>query len=1116
LLQIKSFKFMKKIVNHLCSFYSEHKKMFLVMRNSLFIILISAIQSLAVTGYAQNTRLTLDMKNSSVKEVLQRIEQQSEFYFLYNSELIDVQRKIDISVNNERIDEILNKVFSNGKVDILVRDRHIVLTAAGESASQQSRKISGKVIDSSGSALPGVTVAVKDTTNGCITDANGKYSLSNVPTNATLIFSFVGMKPQEVVVGSQTSINVTLEEETISIEEVVAVGYGTQKKMDLTGAISNMNSAALESRTVAKGSLALVGAMSGISVRQLSGNPRANEAAIRIRGLSTFSGAGNNPLILVDGIESSIDNVDPNDIKSISVLKDAAAASIYGSKAANGVILVETKRGIEGTPKVSYYSYFGEQKATMWPQMCDSWDYAAAYNEALTNVGQAKRFTDEDIQKFKLGTDPAYPNFDHIKYLFTSGNGIQTKQGISISGGTPITQYLFSAGYLNQEGIVMKNFTKRYDMRLNLNAKLKDNINLNINLSGNKYNGKEPSGAFAEKGIAYITRGAMRLPNIIPMHTADGYWGRNETLHPEADLNSPSFFENKNTYLYGTVDLAWTIIKDLKISGKVGYTYSIGQNKYFIATYPVTANYSITPNNLTVSWLNSTSLTLQSLIEYSKLFGDHSIHILGGFSQQQFDDSSISAYRDAFPNNEIFEIDAGTTTRGTQGGNASESRLRSFFGRGNYSYLDKYLFEANIRYDGSSKFPKGERFGLFPSFSAGWRVSKENFFHNSVPWINDLKIRGSWGELGNQSIGNYSYQYLISFGQNYPFGNSLSAGAANLSVPNRNITWESTRITDVGLDVSMMHSKLSLTADYFVKTTYDILYNVSASVLLGATPSPQNAGTVENKGWDIDLSHRNTLGDFSYSVSANLSIVNNRVVNLANVTKDIGQGLIVGYPIGSRYDYVSDGLFIDQADIDSYPTQPFTAKPGNVRLKDISGPDGVPDGIVNSTYDRKVVGCSMPISTYGLTLTGGYKGFDLTLLFQGEGGRKASVSTYYFEAFGGDSNIQEWEYAQRWTTDNPDRNAGYPRLEVEPSNPTGDFFIKNATFLRLKNVEIGYTLPLKFTNKLSLDKVRFYISGENLFTISKYYQGWDPEMLIQQTGWYPLTSLWLCGIKIDF
>jgi TonB-linked SusC/RagA family outer membrane protein len=979
-------------------------------------------------------------------------------------------------------------------------------------------EVSGTVTAPDGKGIPGVNILVKGTGMGTVSDIDGKYTVNAPNNDDILVFSSIGYATREVAINSRSVIDVTLEEDLQGLDEVVVIGYGTRKKVNLTGSVASVTSEELEKRTVTKASLALQGQMSGISVRQGSGNPGGNSASLLIRGQGTFSGAGNSPLVLVDGIESSIDNVNPNDIESVSVLKDAASAAIFGSKAANGVILIETKKGFVGEPVFSYNSYVGKQSPTMIPEMVNSWEYAEVVNEVTPN-----RYSAEDIQKFRSGTDPDYPNFDHIGYLFGSGSGFETKHDISMRGGNAATQYMFSAGYYDQSGLIKKNNADQYNIRLNLDTELHEKLRFSVKLAGSKDKSEEPSSPYSA-GVGGIISGAMRNANAIPGPTPDGFYGRNETLHPEADLNSKSFVRDWGTSLYGNAHMVWDITNDLKISGQAGYTQGNSEYKAFVATYPVTPTYGITLNSLNTIWSQSSALTLQSFLEYNKTFDDHAIQLLGGISNQTFESKNISAYRDAFPNNEIYEIDAGATVRGRQGGTASRNTLASYFGRANYNFREKYLIEANFRYDGSSRFPEDNRWGLFPSFSAAWRISQESFFQNALPWVSDLKIRGSWGELGNQSIGNYPYQDLIALGLNYPFGNELSAGGAVTTIANKEITWETTQITDIGLDLSLLEDRLMFSADYFVKTTSDILYNVSVSHLLGASPSSTNAGTVENKGWDFNISYRNTSGAFTYGASGIFSFVNNKVIKLANVDEDINRGLFIGHPIGSAYGYVSDGLFVDDTEVDNYATQPFSflAEAGGIKFVDISGPEGVPDGVVNSTYDRNVIGTPLPITTYALTLNAGFKNFDFHVLLQGEGGRNDMINIgQFFFPLENNSNVQREAYENRWTFDNPDPNASYPRMKNLTSGFYStndvDYWYRDATFLRVKNIQLGYSLPETLLNNTFLDQVRVYVSGENLFTFTSYYEGWDPEM---QTGgaerFYPLTKLIVGGINVKF
>lgn len=452
----------------------------------------------------------------------------------------------------------------------------------------------------------------------------------------------------------------------------------------------------------------------------------------------------------------------------------------------------------------------------------------------------------------------------------------------------------------------------------------------------------------------------------------------------------------------------------------------------------------------------------------------------------------------------------------TSAGTKTEWALRSFFGRLNYSFKDKYLFEANARYDASSRFPEDTRNGFFPSFSGAWRMSEEEFIgkHN---WIDNLKLRASWGELGNQNIGNYPYQQVITLGLPYVFGvnEMLQPGATVTNYPNQTITWETTRVVDIGLDFSVFKGLLGIEADLFNKKTKDILYSVSTSAVLGLTPSEQNAGEVINRGFEITLNHRNSIGDFNYSVSANYSYTKNEVAKLANVDQDIDKGLFIGHSLGSIYTYESDGLFVDQNDIDTYAGQPYTARPGDVRLKDISGPDGVPDDIVDPVYDRKIIGNNIPRDIFGFTLNGDYKGIDFSFGLEGVAGLLKSVSGEAATAFVLGSPPQKWMMENRWSPENPDRNAKYIRMTLENQNPASSFWYWNASFLKVKNIQVGYTLPGMIVNKIGIKKLRFYISGSDLFVFHKFWDGWDPEMTAHGKH-YPTTSTYVLGINANF
>jgi TonB-linked SusC/RagA family outer membrane protein len=987
-------------------------------------------------------------------------------------------------------------------------------------------RVSGKITDETGNPLPGVTVQVKGTTIGTVTDGSGRYTIDSPARNVTLVFSFIGYSTKEIQSNGRALIDVELKEESVALEEVVVIGYGTQKKADLTGSVSSVRSEQLSKRITTQASQLLQGVTSGVSAIQGSGEPGQDATTLTIRGLGTFSGAGTNPLIIIDGVPGSINSVNPSNIESISVLKDAASSAIYGSRAANGVILIKTKEGRKGDLIVNYESYIGKQEVPVLPQYVDSWVYAEMLNEASKNIGTGAGYTQEEINKYKSGIDrDKYPNKHHLRDLFNSGNGFQTRQNLTLSGGKEDVQYLFSAGYLRQNGNIAKNYYDRYDLRLNVNSKLRDNMRLNVKLFGNQSLRMEPAGV--DNTVVYdmssIISTAANDNSTFAGRKSDGTYGV-RMGHPvsEALMDSESFGKSKGTYFVTNLNLEWNIIKDLKFTGGISYILNNSIDKLFGAEFTCDPLWTFGPTQVDDNYSSSRNLKLEALLDYDKSFGDHHLHILGGASQEKYNNEWIEAFRDNFPSTDLHVINAGSTTNRKNSGNESEWILLSYFGRANYSFREKYLLEGNIRYDGSSRFSQGNRFGLFPSASAGWIISKENFFQ--VPWISNLKIRGSYGILGNQEIGTYPYQKVLSTGYPYVVGDSkvLTPGIQLRTLPFAGITWESTRISDVGFDIGVFSSKINLSVDYYDKVTYDILYNLTVTRILGMSVGAQNAGKVGNKGWDFDLSYKNTIGNFSYGINTNFSVNHNEVLSLAGIERDVDQGLFVGYPLTSMYGYETDGLFVDQADVDNYPTQNFITKPGYPRYKDINGPDGTPDGRVSADYDRTVIGSQFPKYWYGFSATANYKGFDFFMQLQGQAGLKKMIQGQQL-AFYNNGNLQQWQVDERWTEENPDRNAAYPRLELiwydPPFEDKIEYWLQDASFLRVKSIQLGYNIPSKILNGIGINQFRVYLQGENVTTFDHYRPGWDPEMQISggyNITYYPPARLWSLGINVKF
>jgi len=993
--------------------------------------------------------------------------------------------------------------------------------------SAQQRSIEGTVTDSQGSPLPGVTVVVKGTTQGGVTNTDGNYSITNITEDATLVFSFVGMKTHEVVVGNQTSINVTMEQETIGIEEVVAVGYGVQRKVTLTGALSTVDSEFLENRPITNSSQALQGVL-GVYVNQAGGQPGKDAATLRIRGIGTLN--DNNPHVLVDGIEADLRDVNHNDIESISVLKDAASAAIYGNRAANGVILITTKSGKKGKLKMELDSYYAWQEATYLPDMItNSVDYMTALNQAHLNEGWPITYKQTEIDEFRNGTDPdLYPNTDW--YGLTFSTAPMHSHNLRLSGGTDLVTYSTSLGYMDQTGVLIGTGAKKYSINSHVSYKYSEKLELSALIMGTYWDTKQP-GTDTDKLLLAIGRSLPVHPAVL----SDGSYG-----HTWLNVPNHTHFRNPIAIANETWQKEKSKRAIIKLSAEYSLPFGIKYNANFSVNNYDSNNHRwipeihiINPKKpdkpvlmrpqprfRSVQRINEANLNKSFFhtLKWDKrnISGKHNINLLAGFSQESFNRSNMLAYIEGFLGNELTELSAGTINKDV-GGASSESRLMSYFGRANYSYRDKYLLEFNFRYDGSSRFSKGNQWGFFPSASAGWRLSEENFLKNSKH-ISDLKIRASWGQLGNQNIPLYSYLSNIDINQGYSFNTTVFGGSAITTLSDPRISWETTTITNLGLDLSLWNNKLSLNMDYFIKETEDILARINVPAQVGNLNGPiTNLYGMSNRGVELSLAHQNSLNNFKYLVGGNIAFVDNNVDYLAGDIQFSNGTLTViqeGYPVNSWFVYEALGIFQSEDEVKNHAFQHDATAPGDLKYKDINN-----DGVIDLN-DKQILGRSVPLFTYSGNVNLEYKSFDLAAFFQGVQGidtyLEGRVNTPVFNGAG----IQKDYFYNHWTPDR--RDAKYPRLfrpakgsMVNSQNST--FWLRDASYLRLKNLRVGYAFNSAYLNKLNITKLRVYLNAQNLFTISKLKHQ-DPERTFLETNLvdYPNLKIFSVGVNLIF
>lgn len=1103
--------------------------------------LMLSLSAFAANADAQQVSVTVS--NAKVKTVLSSISDQTGLSLAYSAQVVDLNRKVSLNFVNTEVSEVLNAMFGNTAIGYEIKDGKIYLFKAAERttalANQQKKIITGTVVDSNGEAVIGANVLVKGTTNGTITDIDGKFSLE-VPEGAMLLVSYIGYSDYETKVGNQSNLSITLKEDSKALDELVVVGYGTMKKKDLTGAVGAVKGDDLASRRTTQLSTALQGATSGVLVTRDNSAPGAT-ASIKIRGVTTIGETS--PLVIIDGVPGDINQVNPEDVENMSILKDAASASIYGSRAAAGVIVITTKRAKENDLSLNYNFEYGWEMPTKLPQYVGAQRFLEMVNETRYNDnnsgGWYQTYSEDQVNNWLKyhETDPdTYPVEDWQDALLYSSAPRQT-HSINIAGGSKVVKTKASFRYDQTDGLYINRDYERFMLRVNNDIQINKWMEAHLDVNFSRAKSEEPHRNPMELAL-------RATPPIYAIRWTNGMWGDvKDGENPLAMITDGGTKTTWNNRIGGKAAIDITPIKGLKISGVIAPTYNFDKIKSFVKQVPYT--YANDPNTVKgyMAAFSTTKLTeyrndyydvtTQFFANYNKTFGKHDLSVMVGYEDYYAFWENLNASRDQYELTGYPYLDIGPETYRDNSGNAEEYAYRSLFGRVTYNYDNRYLLQANFRRDGSSRFAPESRWANFPSFSAGWILSEEQFMKNlNWDWLSYLKLRGSWGTLGNERITDinnndkqnyYPYQSALNFNSAllYKGGVVTSVStAAQQYYAVRNISWETTETWDIGLDANFLNSRLYFAFDYYKKNTRDMLIALEIPKFIGYDNPFVNTGKMQTKGYDLEIGWRDHIGDFSYSVSANLSDFVSKMGDLGG-TEFLGdQVKMEGSEFNEWYGYVSDGLFQTQEEVDNSPKLNNNVTVGDIKYVDISGPDGVPDGKISSEYDRVLLGGSLPRYMYGMNLSASYKGFDISMMLQGVGKQNARINREMVEGlkdnWTGFPAILEGNYWSVNNTEEENLNAKYPRLtrtNVEANMAMSDFWLFNGRYLRMKSLTVGYTLPSALTKKISMETVRFYVSGNDLFCISNYPYGWDPEVSV--TG-YPITMSVLLGVSVNF
>lgn len=1061
----------------------------------------------SLTLMAQTQKATVNLKNTTLTELFSVIEKQTSYRFSYRNVVVDNQTKIVTINESSPVDVILRKALDGTNLEFsIISDKSIVISDVKSVATKGPKfKIIGVVTDNTKQPIIGATAVIKGTTIGDVTAADGSFTL-NVEQGSSIMVSMMGYVPLEVKITSADRYNVVLSEQLLNLDEVVVVGYGTQKRGQLATAITTVKSDVITNRPVTSIAEAIQGTVPGLIVT--TNNRPGSSSSMQLRGATSLNGGGS-PLVLVDGIPSEYNFMNVDDVESMTVLKDAASSAIYGSRAANGVILITTKRGKVNAPKFRYNGSFGVNTPTNYPETVDSWVFANAFNESQTNKGQKPAYTPEDIEKFRAGTDPNhYPNTDWIKY--SNQNSLSTKHSIEASGGTDKMRYLLSAGYSYIEGSLPRNNQSVFNVRSNTDVKLAKKLDLSFDLRYQLQKLNDvPNSDDIRKQFYSMS------PNKIDYYT-DGTYGYNNGffINPLVNLYEGGTNTTNRHDALGTFKLNYEFIDGLKFTGIASGNFVFKQNsvqsrELRYKDFDTQQEYVKELNSLSERRDESQYYNLQAFMSYTKTFGKHDIDVMAGYQQESSNSTYIGASRSGYPTDLVWVLDGGPTDNWRNNGNGEHWALASFVARANYAYDNKYMLSGSVRVDGSSRFKKENRWATFASVSGAWRISQEKFMASTKNVINDLKLRASWGQTG-AATGLGLYPSYSSIGMNsVVLDNQWMQTARLTNIGNPELSWELTEMVNIGVDFSTLRNRLSFTGEYYIKTSKDILIGLPVPMEYGFGKPNTNIGKMRNRGWELELAWRDNAGDFNYSVSGNISDNRNEVLDLggtgpwkSSTYSDVGQ------PFNQIYGYESMGLFQTKDELKNAPFQSSVTDVGDVRYKNQNDDNKI------DANDRVVLGDTYAHFVYGVRFAADYKNFDLSVLLQGIGQKNIFITDYIVRPLQESSMFDhQLDY---WRADNP--GAKYPRIlnkeDGAHNYQMSDYWKQNAGYLRVKNLQIGYTFGKRMMGNSGFDSIRLYFSANNLFTISNITKGIDPETSNSLT--YPFARTYSFGLNVQF